>query len=491
MLQNFLARWLSFWTSVWAALSFVDVVDVAIISLLIFGILSWLQRRTSRSIAIALFPILVLFVLAYTLELPLTSGFLQTGLTAIAVGFVVLYQEDFRRWFESLSVWTLWPWTPKTSSRNRLNLILYECFSSFSTSKTGALVILRAKQELQPHVRGGVPVNGVVSAPLLYSIFDHHSPGHDGGVTIVGDRIEKLGVHLPLSRNLDQVGRLGTRHAAALGLAERCDALVLVASEETGHISIAWNGKIRALDNAEQLIPVLREFGANLDSQKNYAPDFRDWKKHWQRPALSISLAVLVWFLHTRPGDFVQQSVDATVAYRNVPTGWEVKPPFPAKVRVTIAGPRGALDAAAMGETTAWVDMSRVHEGIQYLGIDTRSIRAPSRTRIVRVDPREVSVQAYPAQLVTLPVRPVFESLARDLASPSVAVTPKTVTVRVRKGAPLPQYIETSRISSDDLSRQGSLSVRLTLPKDTQLIEPSRPEVVLSTPGGPRANAGP
>ncbi|MBY0372206.1 diadenylate cyclase, partial [bacterium] len=410
MLQTLFNSWATFWTSVWAALTWVDLFDVSIITVFFYAALTWLQRRTSRSVAVALAPVVGLFLLAYILEMPLTSLLLQTGITAIAVGFVVLYQEDFRRWFETLSVWTLWPWQPQKSSRQRLNQILYECFSSFSTSKTGALVIMRGNQELNPHIRGGVPVNGFVSAPLLYSIFDHHSPGHDGAVTLVGDRIEKLGVHLPLSRNLDQVGRLGTRHAAALGLAERCDSLVLVASEETGHISVAWNGRIRALHSADELPAVLHEFGASLNRVEAAPPNWRSWRHNWGRPSLAVSLAFLTWFLHTRPSDFVQQSAEATVVFRNVPSDWEAKPPYPSTVRVTMAGPRGALDTLARTEFTAGVDMGHIREGVQSVGIDSNSIKVPARTRIVRIDPREVSVQAYPAQVVTLPVRPSLET---------------------------------------------------------------------------------
>jgi DNA integrity scanning protein DisA with diadenylate cyclase activity len=98
-----------------------------------------------------------------------------------------------------------------------------------------------------------------VSEPLLLSLFDPGSPGHDGTVLLRGSAVERFAVHLPLSADHAALGPGGTRHAAALGLAERCDAICLVVSEERGTVSVARDGQIRTLARPEDLLLELRD----------------------------------------------------------------------------------------------------------------------------------------------------------------------------------------------------------------------------------------
>src|SRR6185437_5267675 len=98
--------------------------------------------------------------------------------------------------------------------------------------------------------RGGIELDGKLSAPVLTSIFDPHSPGHDGAVVLEGDRIRRFATHLPLSANFQQLGRTGTRHSAALGLSEVTDALSIVVSEEQGTIAVARNGRLTRIADA-------------------------------------------------------------------------------------------------------------------------------------------------------------------------------------------------------------------------------------------------
>src|SRR5262249_56151173 len=111
----------------------------------------------------------------------------------------------------------------------------------------GALFVLPRPEPIEGHVGGAIPLGGRISEPLLLSIFDASSPGHDGAVILRGSQLERFAVHLPLSVNRAALGAGGTRHAAALGLSERCDATCIVVSEERGTVSVARDGAIRLL----------------------------------------------------------------------------------------------------------------------------------------------------------------------------------------------------------------------------------------------------
>ena len=111
------------------------------------------------------------------------------------------------------------------------------------------------------------------SAPLLLGVFDPSSPGHDGAVIIEGDRVRKFGVHLPLAERFERYSELGTRHGAALGLAERSDMLVVAVSEEHGTISVASAGELRTLVQSEGL----REDLASILTQRYQDNPERPW----------------------------------------------------------------------------------------------------------------------------------------------------------------------------------------------------------------------
>jgi diadenylate cyclase len=126
--------------------------------------------------------------------------------------------------------------------------------------------------------RNGVPLDALVSADLLLSLFLPYSPLHDGAAFIRGDRVAAAGCFLPLSRNT-QLGRnMGTRHRAGLGLAEETDAVVLIVSEETGRISLAVDGQMESPLDLESL---RRRLGELFSLEEVPMPRRTAW---WSRP---------------------------------------------------------------------------------------------------------------------------------------------------------------------------------------------------------------
>ena len=130
----------------------------------------------------------------------------------------------------------------------------------FSEKKIGALIAIEREDSLRTYSDSGMQIDALVSEELLESIFIHHSPLHDGGVIIVGGRITSAGCLFPLtdSSNIRLSRSYGTRHRAALGLAEDTDAVVIAVSEETGKISLAMEGHIISDISKEELSRTLR-----------------------------------------------------------------------------------------------------------------------------------------------------------------------------------------------------------------------------------------
>jgi uncharacterized protein (TIGR00159 family) len=124
---------------------------------------------------------------------------------------------------------------------------------SLAGRRIGALIVLERATGLRQYAELGVALDALVSADLLTSVFLPYSPLHDGAVFIQGGRVVAAGCFLPLSRNIQVGHALGTRHRAALGIAEETDAVAVVASEETGRLSIAVAGRLEAVADADAL----------------------------------------------------------------------------------------------------------------------------------------------------------------------------------------------------------------------------------------------
>ena len=124
--------------------------------------------------------------------------------------------------------------------------------------RTGALIVVEQGQRLTEYERTGIDVDGIVTSQLLINIFEHNTPLHDGAVIVRGNRITSATCYLPLSDNMQLSKELGTRHRAGVGISEVTDSLTIIVSEETGKISVAYEGKLERNLSGEALKEKLR-----------------------------------------------------------------------------------------------------------------------------------------------------------------------------------------------------------------------------------------
>ena len=146
--------------------------------------------------------------------------------------------------------------------------------------KTGALIVVEQAIQLTEYEMTGIELDCKVSSQVLINIFEHNTPLHDGAVIIRGNRITSATCYLPLSDNMTISKDLGTRHRAALGMSEVCDALVIVVSEETGLVSVASGGRLSRGINAEELRKELSQIQyRNSDPKKKKFTIRKGWHR--------------------------------------------------------------------------------------------------------------------------------------------------------------------------------------------------------------------
>jgi len=225
-----------------------------------------------RSILIYVF----LYVICRLAGLKVIADVLKIASGPAAVFLFVLYQPELRRTF-----------TPGVSRRNRLfriggastssdqiETILNAC-QRLVQSKRGALIVFPRKLALKNIIDSGTRMNADISSALIVTVFDHDTPLHDGAMIIQGSKIIAAGCYLPLSGQTDIRASFGTRHRAALGMAEESDAAIIVVSEETGAISLACNGNLYYDLSHDEIKSMLLSLFNYLDVQQTSSEEGR------------------------------------------------------------------------------------------------------------------------------------------------------------------------------------------------------------------------
>ena len=233
----------------WFDLSWlVTIVDVLIVAFLIYrGML--LIRGTRAAPMLGGLALLVgLYFLANPLGLVTVSWILGNILSSLLLLVVVLFQDEIRRGLTKVG---LQPFMRLASigMTDRAIEDITVAAAKLAKLRLGAIVVLQREVGLEEFLEGGTILDAQLSRKLLVSLFLKDSPLHDGAVILDRDRVRAAGCVLPLSFNPDLDPQLGTRHRAALGLSERCDAIIIVVSEETGSITLVREGRMtRNLD---------------------------------------------------------------------------------------------------------------------------------------------------------------------------------------------------------------------------------------------------
>ncbi|TMD92997.1 MAG: TIGR00159 family protein [Chloroflexi bacterium] len=232
-----------------------DVLDVLIVALILYQLLKLVRGTQAAQLLVGLVVLLVVDLVATALDLRLLKYVFANGGQAILIAAVVLFQPELRRALDQVGrLAPVRAFLPHPAGGGVVRLVdeVIRAAGSLSERRTGALIVFERGTGLENVAATGVRINGETTAEMLATVFFPNSPLHDGAVIIRDEHIVAAGCVLPLADAIPGVGRMGTRHRAALGLTLQSDALVLIVSEETGLISVAHQGKVyRGLDQAK------------------------------------------------------------------------------------------------------------------------------------------------------------------------------------------------------------------------------------------------
>ncbi len=369
----------------------VDVIDILLVSVFLYAVLVWFQRAASRGMVFGVVVLSVVYFMARGLDMYLTSLAFHTSFAVLVLILVVVFQEDLRRLLESVS--SLRSVRFRMDDAIKLDLdMLVETIFKLAASHTGALIVLRGKEPLERHLNGGVAVNGQISRSLLCSIFDPHSPGHDGAVVIERDRITEFAAHLPISKNTKVIAGRGTRHSAALGLSENSDALTIVVSEERGVVSVAEGGQLEETASPSELRRRLESLSMDVVSAASQSVWQRFVLQHSGLKALSFAIALLAWLLFAYDPNTVQRTFVAPIEYRNLAKGVELDATAPTEARITLTGSDRDFRFLDPGSLKIAIDLADKKPGRQEIPIVRSNLKLPGNVEIYRIEPRIIKL---------------------------------------------------------------------------------------------------
>ncbi|MFT5325196.1 MAG: diadenylate cyclase [Planctomycetaceae bacterium] len=369
-----------------------DVADMLVVSVCVYVLLRWIQTTVSRGLAIAAGASVAVYVAAVEFGLHLTTLLFQFGLTVAVVVFVVVFQDDIRRAVERTLLAThRRDRNPEPATEPYIESLLATAFD-LAAERRGALIVVAGDESLDTHLDGGTELLGRISQPLLESLFDPHSAGHDGAVIIENGFVTRFGVHLPLSDNRQKSQGLGTRHRSGLGLSECVDALVIIVSEERGQVSIASQGELRRNVSREELTKSLAGHLAGVESDMRSGFLFRVLR-HPRTKLLSLAISIVTWLSVASNRDLVQRVFIVPIEYRNVPAAFELPDDIRTEARVTFSATERAFQFVAPSVLKVSIDVGEADRGKEVFTLTESSVKHPSSLTVFRIEPRSIRLR--------------------------------------------------------------------------------------------------
>ena len=274
-----IADWVSRMVSFIPAIRLNNVLEILIISVLIYYILIWIRDTRAWTLLKGILVICAFMLFAYVFQMDTILWLFQNLISVAIISIFVLFQPELSRALEQLGRKNILSsffnlsgsgaadeQTVKTVEKTKSEII--KACMEMSKVRTGALIVIEQDVQLSEYERTGIFLDSLVSSQLLINIFEHNTPLHDGAVFIRNNRIVAATCYLPLSDNMLLSKELGTRHRAGVGISEVSDSITLIVSEETGMISVAHDGMLFRGLSQEELREQLSTLMKNQDAPK-------------------------------------------------------------------------------------------------------------------------------------------------------------------------------------------------------------------------------
>ena len=368
-----------------------DIVDIVLLSVLAYHLYVWFWGTKAFKAIVGLGVLSVIFTVAKSWGLFLTTWVFGILLPVLVVLLIIVFQSEIRQVLERVNPLNM---ARARNSHGDSEWIdkLAEAVMEMARKKLGAIIVLEQDERIDEWITGGEPIEAEPNTRIMLSIFQKGSPLHDGAVIVREGKIVKAASYIPLTSKEELPEQWGTRHRAAIGLTERCDAWVVVVSEERGEVSIARGGALQEVPAATQLAEFMRM------GLRPFRPLTETWKQKLAnafRKRLGAKAGALVfvsifWLLLAGQQNF-EVTITLPLEMKNNPPDLELVSPLDPVVKVRLKGLR--KDASMLGphNVRAELDISLAKLGRRTFRIEPRHILLPhDRVKVVGIEPKVI-----------------------------------------------------------------------------------------------------
>lgn len=404
------------------------ILDILLIGMAIFLIYQTLRRLGTWKILTGVLIAIILFGAAKMLDLSGIIWIYSNLSHVVVIALIVIFQPELRKMLErAASI------GGKKIGRGSedLSYMISDAVHALAKQRRGAILVFPGKEPITQWLAGGFSLDGEPSFSLIMSIFDPNSPGHDGAMIIENGRLSSFGVRLPLSKTRTLSEEFGTRHHAAMGLSEVCDAMAVVVSEERGSVTTFYGGKIKRVQDKNDLSSKLMSHWKNTASKTFYAP--KKGKK-WaavSQVSLSLALAFVFWFVVIFAQAEIHERVfSVPIEYIATPQHIALVGEKPTEVKLHLTGPKSDLNGVNISQMPVKIDLSKAEPGKQTFVITEAGLHLPKRVKLLDAEPSTLVLSFREIVEREFIVKPqLVGTLPEHLKIVSVDVNPQTVQV--------------------------------------------------------------
>lgn len=441
--------------------------DLALVTAVFLALILFIRRsRAGFLLRGGLFVGILSLIITIFLPLPTFDWLVRGVFLLLVVAMPVVLQPELRRWLERFGRAAGFSRTMRQTTAESILPRLLRTVENLSASHTGAIIVLEGDASLQKVIDSGVPINGRISAELLQTIFFNKTPLHDGAVIIQGEHVAAAGCVLPLTeQKLTSYRRLGTRHRAAVGMSEVSDALIIVVSEETGHISVTYRGKLTQKLDSVALRQRILDF---FEGQQNGTNDHSVWnilkqsiisRRHqvsnleWRTGLQSLGWLMVAAFVSLAVWTFVIEQTNPTerpqidripLRIENLPAGLTLVTKPPETVSVVVQTTSDVLESLDSGAFQAVVSLQDFESGLHQPQIQIKTGVTP--LRVVSINPPILDLELAASTQITLPVMVEVNDPTNISAAYQVVGVPTALPNQVKISGPEPLVARVSKV---------------------------------------------
>lgn len=374
-----------------ANFKFQDLLDILFLTVVAYHLFIWFQGTKAFKALVGLLVLGAVFTTAKAGGLFLTTWVFQFLWQILVILLVVLFQSEIRQVLEKVNPLQKLGFRKQKQSEEWIVDFAKGVFALAAT-KTGALIIIERAERVREYMTEGQKLEAAPTPEVLKSVFQKESPLHDGAILIRQGEITEVACYLPLTPAEGLPKEWGTRHRAAIGLSERCDAWIVVVSEERGEVSIARNGQMIHVANPQGFYQLIQEaLAASGHGDKTWKERVRYLlMNRWRTKLVTLCLVSFLWLILAGQQDF-EVKLKVPLRTKGLPSQMEILEPLDANIQVTLRGLRRDVSTLDREKVVAEVDLSKARPGKMNVAITRNEIRLPDdRVKLVDVEPSKL-----------------------------------------------------------------------------------------------------